>query len=172
MGERELWYFVKSTLQILSVMYGQIDNSVVSRFYTQLRDPESEVVVSYAIHWWLVTTLTTIILMNLLVGLTIGDVREIDNHADCYVIQIELKRMYRKIVWRNIHSCFCKCFWRSCRTKLLNLQNIVTMYPNENESICMLSGKRRLCGRFFVQKSRHFILGCRTVKKIILQHYK
>ena len=154
---------------MVSVMYGQIDNSDVSRSYLSLRDPDSEVVASHAIHWFLAITFTTLILMNLLVGLTIRDVRENDDKVDCLIVQMELKRMYREIVWKNM--CFYRCIARVWMIKEEDGSKVMTMYPNLMGEICGYSSKI-VHHRFFSKYSSQFILGCRRVKKSVLEHYK
>ena len=94
MAQVELNYFLKSILQVLSIMYGYIDTAHLTVGYNRLREPNSEIVLSYTVHWLLSTTLATLVLMNLLVALTIGDVRAIDQNADCLILQLDLKKLY------------------------------------------------------------------------------
>ena len=171
MGKIELLHFFKSILRVLSVMYGYIDTSHLTQNYANLRDPNSEIVASYAIHWLLTTTLATLVLMNLLIGLTIGDVRTIDENADCIIVQIELKNLYRRIMRRNLRCCFCKCFGIVCRKKKQS-NKCGTFYPNKSKKSCAIPGRRNACGLISPMLSKQFILGCRRIRTTLLHNYQ
>ena len=164
-------YLVKNIFQTLSRMYGQIDNADVARDYLPLRDSNSEIITSYAIFWLIATTLTTLILVNLLIGLAIGDIRAIDETADCLIVQIELKSLYRRIMWKNFRSCLCKCFGKSCRAKCGN-SDILTLYPNKSSSIYLASGKKRRQRWSLTVFATEFILGWHRVKERIVRNYR
>ena len=101
-------FYIKNVFYTLSVLYGEVDTSYLTKDYVKLRLPSSSISLSYAVQWLVNTVLTTVVVMNLLVALTIGDVTEISKTADCHIVQIKLKKMFVMLAQRNFVHCFFK----------------------------------------------------------------
>ena len=151
-------------------MYGYIDTSHLTQNYTALRQADAELEPSHTVHWLLTTMLTTLILMNLLIGLTIGDLGSIERNADCLMVQIELKKLYRRLLRRDLCCCFCKCFGVVCRKKRMKKRTLI-FYPNRPKGRCVMEKRKtsRRLHAFFVPDD--FILGARKIRRALLDHY-
>ena len=167
-GWEQMNRFFTSVFYVLSAMYGYIDTSRLTADGKPLTE-DSEVLFGYVFQWFITSTLTTLILMNLLVGLAIGDVRSIEENADCMIIQIELKRMFRRKMKQNFCCCFCKCFGTTCRAKK-PVEDVQVFFPNKSKKKCSMNGEKKSCSHFLGPKQ--YTLGCHQVRKSILGRYK
>ena len=164
----QLKFFVKCVINVLTMMYGEMDTSILTKNHTPLNEQNSEIVISYIFNWLLTTTLATLVIMNLLIGLAIGDIRAIDENADCMIVQIELKKLFRRIMRRNLRRCICKCFGITCRKGKTVANSSKTIYPNQSKSTLVIENKTK----DGLLSSESFILGGLPVKKAILDNYK
>ena len=166
LGKAELVFYIKSFFHVLNYMHGQTDTSDLTKNYEDLRDQSSKLDSSYAVYWFVSTSFTTIILMNLLVGLTIGDVDEIEENADCQIVQIKLRKLYLQRVWKSLIKCMLCNFCQSRKPERFYM----VLYPNKYKGGCTVRSERDPMTRIFSRLSTTYILGCSKVRKSILQH--
>ena len=162
--------YFKSVFQVLSFMYGQIDTSDLTVGRESLRSETSEIDPAYAIHWLICTLLTCIILMNLLIGLTIGDVGEIEKKADCQVVQIKLRKMYfNQVFWTNVLS---PCSKIGICGKIRGPKTTLIVFPNKFVDGCAFEDRTGCLAGWMLTWTANHILGCSQVRKKVLEKFK
>ena len=151
-------------------MYGQIDTSDLTTGHQKLQSVESKINPEYAIHWLICTLLTCIILMNLLIGLTLGDVGEIEKQADCQVVQIKLRKLYfRQVIWTVLLSPLYK-LWK--QEKNFKTNSVISVHPNKYREGCVVTKKVKLWARLVALWTATYIIGCSHVRKKILENFR
>ena len=150
-------------------MYGQVDSSELTVGHESLWSEMSVINPAYAFHWLICTLITSIILMNLLIGLTIGDVGEIRKKADCQVVQIKLRKMYfNQVFWTKVIS---PCSKIGICGKIRGPKNTLIVFPNKFYHGCAFENRKGCLAGWIITWTANHILGCSQVRKKVLEKF-
>ena len=164
----------KAFMGIVNGMYGQTDTKYMTDYYQYMDDYDVMLEATSVLLWAITTMLTTVLFMNILLGLTIGDVRRIVTCSNCYMVQINIHEMRNQAIWDDIFWAFCRCCMRPKKGQSAPTEDTLesmSIFPNKFWEGCALKKDNGCCARFKNRATASYILGCKKARDKIVEAY-
>ena len=173
----ELNHYWKAFLAIVNGMYGQTDTKYMTDRYVYMDDFDVRLDPTSVILWLIVTLLTTVLFMNILLGLTIGDIKRCATMAHCCMVQKSIHELQIQAILDDTFFCIVSIFKKCstcCRDKTEGVTGDETkydiiypiiIYPNKWRKGCPVEEVTGFWVRFSKNIQASYILGCKKVRK-------